>query len=223
MVWGDVMLRKLLVLFVATFAIGACASEQPPPPPPPPPAVAPPSYMVFFDWDSAKLSDSALNTLSQAVTTFRNTGNARVTATGHTDTSGSPEYNMALSLRRANAVKTELVRQGVPATAITVVGKGETDLLVQTGDGVREPQNRRVVIVIAGTTAAAPPMAGDDVAYCRSLVNAYNQGAGPRGSLQPDNATAVAIGQCQAGNPGPAIPVLEKALRDARIPLPPRA
>jgi hypothetical protein len=179
--------------------------------------------MVFFDWDSTRLSDSALNTLSQVVTTFRNTGNALVTATGHTDSSGSPEYNMALSLRRANAVKNELVRQGVPATAITVVGKGETDLLVQTGDGVREPQNRRVVIVITGTTAAAPPMAGDDVAYCRALVNAYNQGAGPRGSLQPDNATAVAISQCQAGNPGPAIPVMEKALRDARIPLPPRA
>ena len=61
---------------------------------------------------------------------------------------GPESYNMALSLRRANAVKDALVRDGVPAQAISVVGKGETGLLVQTGDNVREPQNRRVEIVI---------------------------------------------------------------------------
>jgi outer membrane protein OmpA-like peptidoglycan-associated protein len=55
---------------------------------------------------------------------------------------------MALSLRRANTVKDALVREGVPATAIAVIGRGESQLLVQTGDGVREPQNRRVEIVI---------------------------------------------------------------------------
>src|SRR5688572_22444878 len=111
------MLKKLLVLFATTMLIGACASEPPPPPPPPPQpvAAAPSSFMVFFDWDSTKLSDTSLNVISQAVTAFRSGANARITATGHTDTSGSPEYNMALSLRRANAVKDELVRQGVPA------------------------------------------------------------------------------------------------------------
>ncbi|SKA31105.1 OmpA family protein, partial [Enhydrobacter aerosaccus] len=62
--------------------------------------------------------------------------------------SGPESYNMALSLRRANAVKDALVRNGVPATAISVVGKGEQGLLVPTADGVREPQNRRVVIEI---------------------------------------------------------------------------
>jgi OOP family OmpA-OmpF porin len=72
----------------------------------------------------------------------------RITATGHTDTSGPEAYNMALSLRRANAVKDALVRDGVPAQAITVIGMGEKGLLVQTGDNVREPQNRRVEIVI---------------------------------------------------------------------------
>ena len=77
-----------------------------------------PTFMVFFDWDSSRLSPASLNVITQAVTAFRSTGNARVTATGHTDTSGSDSYNMALSLRRANAVKNELVRQGVPADAI---------------------------------------------------------------------------------------------------------
>ena len=118
------------------------------PPPPPPPMVAPPSFMVFFDWDRSNLSQQALNTIKQAADAFKTKGNARITATGHTDTSGPEAYNMALSLRRANAVKDALVREGVPAQAISVVGRGEQGLLVQTGDGVREPQNRRVEIVI---------------------------------------------------------------------------
>jgi OOP family OmpA-OmpF porin len=117
-------------------------------PPPPPPAVAPPSFMVFFDWDRSNLSAQALNTIKQAAGAYKAKGNARITATGHTDTSGAPAYNMALSLRRANAVKDALVREGVPATAIAVVGRGEQGLLVQTGPNVREPQNRRVEIVI---------------------------------------------------------------------------
>ena len=118
------------------------------PPPPPPPAVQPPSFMVFFDWDRSNLSAQALNTIKQAAASYKTKGSARVTATGHTDKSGPEAYNMALSLRRANTVKDALVREGVPATAISVVGRGETQPLVQTADGVREPQNRRVEIVI---------------------------------------------------------------------------
>jgi OOP family OmpA-OmpF porin len=116
-------------------------------PPPPPPAAAP-SYMVFFDWDRSNLSDQALNTIRQAAGAYKTKGSARITATGHTDKSGPEAYNMALSLRRANTVKDALVREGVPATAIAVVGRGESQPLVQTADGVREPQNRRVEIVI---------------------------------------------------------------------------
>ena len=119
-----------------------------PPPPPPPAAVAPPSFMVFFDWDRSNLSQQALATIQQAANAFKAKGNARITATGHTDTSGPEAYNMALSLRRANAVKDALVRDGVPPQAITVIGMGEKGLLVPTADGVREPQNRRVEIVI---------------------------------------------------------------------------
>jgi opacity protein-like surface antigen len=122
--------------------------SPPPPPPPAPPVVAPPSFMVFFDWDRANLSQQALATIQQAADAFKQRGNARITATGHTDTSGPESYNMALSLRRANAVKDALVRDGVPAQAITVIGMGEKGLLVPTGDGVREPQNRRVEIVV---------------------------------------------------------------------------
>ena len=115
---------------------------------PAPPAPAAPSFLVFFDWDRSNLSAQALNTIRQAAGQYKTKGSARVTTTGHTDKSGPEAYNMALSLRRANTVKDALVREGVPATAIAVIGRGETQPLVQTADGVREPQNRRVEIVI---------------------------------------------------------------------------
>jgi outer membrane protein OmpA-like peptidoglycan-associated protein len=137
--------QNLLVMAGLAYKFGQ--PEAAPPPPPPAPAAAP-SYMVFFDWNRSNLSDQALNTIRQAAGAYKTKGSARITATGHTDKSGPEAYNMALSLRRANTVKDALVREGVPATAIAVIGRGESQPLVQTADGVREPQNRRVEIVI---------------------------------------------------------------------------
>src|SRR5258708_40135718 len=59
-----------------------------------------------------------------------------------------------------------------------------------------------------------------DAAYCQSLVKAYAKGGNAKGSLPVGNATAVAIGQCQEGNPGPAIPALGQKLRDNNNALP---
>ena len=107
-----------------------------------------PSFIVFFDFDKSDLTAAALGTIGQAAEAYRNKGGARVTATGHTDTAGPAGYNMALSLRRANAVKDQLVHDGVRAEDISVIGLGETSPMVPTPDGVREAQNRRVEIVI---------------------------------------------------------------------------
>ena len=91
---------------------------------------------------------ASLETIPKAAAAYRAKGGAQIKATGHTDTSGPDTYNMALSLRRANAVKDALVRDGVPERDISVVGLGESQPLVKTADGVREAQNRRVEIVI---------------------------------------------------------------------------
>ena len=80
--------------------------------------------------------------------TRRKVQSHRIEVNGYTDTSGSPKYNMGLSFRRANAVAAELVKDGVPKSAIAIQGFGQTHLLVPTGDDVREPQNRRVEIII---------------------------------------------------------------------------
>jgi len=129
-----------------TYKFGAPEAAAAPAPAPAAPSA--PSFMVFFDWDRSDLSAQAMTTIRQVAQAYKQRGNARVTATGHTDRSGPDDYNMALSLRRANAVKDALVREGVPATAISVIGRGESQPLVQTADGVREPQNRRVEIVM---------------------------------------------------------------------------
>jgi OmpA-OmpF porin, OOP family len=137
-----------------TFLVGIRYNfgQVPPPPPPvvaPAPAVQPArSYLVFFDWDKATLTDRARQIIREAADNSTHVQYTRIEVNGYTDTSGTPQYNMGLSIRRASAVKAELIRDGVPAGAITTQGFGETHLLVPTGPGVREPQNRRVEIII---------------------------------------------------------------------------
>jgi hypothetical protein len=106
------------------------------------------AYVVFFDFDRATLTSQAIATIRQAAAAATSGNKTRIGVTGHADRAGSAGYNMALSLRRANAVKDQLVREGIPANQIAVVGRGEGQPLVTTADGVREPQNRRVEIVL---------------------------------------------------------------------------
>jgi outer membrane protein OmpA-like peptidoglycan-associated protein len=72
-----------------------------------------------------------------------------IQANGYTDTSGTKRYNLGLSRRRADAIRAALVADGIPANRIGVAGYGEENLRVPTPDGIREPQNRRVEIMIA--------------------------------------------------------------------------
>jgi OOP family OmpA-OmpF porin len=113
-----------------------------------PPSPVSRSYLVFFDWDKATLTDRARQIVSEAAANSTKVQYTRLEVNGYTDTSGTPQYNQGLSVRRAQAVAAELVKDGVPKSAITIQGFGETHLLVPTGAGVREPQNRRVEIII---------------------------------------------------------------------------
>jgi OOP family OmpA-OmpF porin len=106
------------------------------------------SYLVFFDWDRATLTDRARGIIKEAADNSTRVQYTRIEVNGYTDTSGTPRYNEGLSVRRARAVAAELVRNGVPQNAITAQGFGDTQLLVPTGPSVREPQNRRVEIII---------------------------------------------------------------------------
>jgi OmpA-OmpF porin, OOP family len=106
------------------------------------------SFLVFFDWDKATLTDRARQIVAEAASTSTKVQYTRIEVNGYTDTSGTSNYNQALSVRRARAVAAELVKDGVPQAAISIQGFGETHLMVPTGAAVREPQNRRVEIII---------------------------------------------------------------------------
>jgi OOP family OmpA-OmpF porin len=114
----------------------------------PAPAPITRSYMVFFDFDKSDINQQALATIKQAASNSKQGGVQRLNVTGHADRAGTEQYNMALSLRRAHAVKQVLISEGIPADSIVVIGRGETQPLVPTADGVREAQNRRVEIIL---------------------------------------------------------------------------
>jgi outer membrane protein OmpA-like peptidoglycan-associated protein/outer membrane protein W len=112
------------------------------------PVAAARTYLVFFDWSKADLTDRARQIIGEAAAARSSTGVTRIEVNGFTDRSGPASYNMGLSQRRANAVAAELVRRGVPRNEIVTRGFGEENNLVPTADGVREPQNRRVEIIL---------------------------------------------------------------------------
>ncbi|MFT9398610.1 OmpA family protein [Acetobacter sp.] len=136
------------------------AFDTAPPPPPPAPVVAAPaplparSYLVFFDWDKSVLSSRARQIVAEAAQASTHVQTTRIEVNGYTDNSAAhpgprgEKYNLGLSNRRADSVKAELIRDGVPASAIDIHGYGEAHPLVPTGPNTREPQNRRVEIIL---------------------------------------------------------------------------
>ena len=129
--------------------------DIPPPPPPappaPPPVVEAPvcnkgPYIVFFDWDKSDITPEAASILDSAVAAYGNCANVPIMLAGYADRSGKPSYNQGLSERRNASVTSYLTSHGIPGSAITSQGFGETNNRVPTADGVRELQNRRVEI-----------------------------------------------------------------------------
>ncbi len=103
--------------------------------------------MVFFDFDKADLRKEAYSTVHKLYKeTKQNRQNVMFKVVGHTDTVGSAKYNKGLSVRRAQSVKKELMKEGIPASHIKVEGHGFNELMVPTPAGVPESKNRRAEI-----------------------------------------------------------------------------
>ncbi len=115
-------------------------------PPPAAPLPAPKQFIVFFGFNKSSLSKEARDIVHEAAAAAMQQGYVTILVTGHTDTVGSSKYNEALSVRRADNVRKALVAEGIPAAGIKTSGKGETMLMVQTGDREMEPRNRRAEI-----------------------------------------------------------------------------
>jgi outer membrane protein OmpA-like peptidoglycan-associated protein len=106
------------------------------------------STILYFPFDSDRLSDSANTALAEMVKYIQGAGNVAVLINGHADRAGSDPYNLILSERRAKFVMKALESAGVSADQMKYFAFGETDPAVPTADGAREPKNRRVEIFI---------------------------------------------------------------------------
>ncbi len=121
-------------------------AEPTPPPPPPAPVCSPGPFIVFFEWDKSDVTPEAAAILDGAIAQYQNCGSAKVMLAGHADKSGSPAYNVGLSQRRNDSVQAYLTAHSIPAGVITSEAFGESRPRVETADGVREVQNRRVEV-----------------------------------------------------------------------------
>ena len=104
-------------------------------------------FTIFFDFDSSSLNPTAQRVV-EAILADWGSGSEPVSLVGHTDSSGSDAYNQKLSERRVTSVRDALENGAWATGRLSGRGVGESNLLVPTPDGVREPQNRRVTVTI---------------------------------------------------------------------------
>ena len=129
------------------------APETPLVPPPPPSDNCPPEVAstFFFDWDSTVAPSEAPQSVAFMAENQARCGWSRFTVVGHTDRSGSDAYNEGLAMRRARVIADMMIAAGIPTGFIAVSGMGERQPRIQTMDGERTPENRRVEVEVNGT------------------------------------------------------------------------
>jgi outer membrane protein OmpA-like peptidoglycan-associated protein len=110
--------------------------------------VAPAIYTLYFINDSDQLTPDSKPAFEKVFTEVQQRKAPEVVVTGHTDTMGDPAYNDRLSLERAKAVSKLFVAHGIPVASVSVAGRGQRELLVQTPPNKSEPLNRRVEITV---------------------------------------------------------------------------
>ena len=121
----------------ATF--GDALAAQPPPPR---------HFILYFEQGSTDLTPASRGEFPAIVAAVREYASVDTSVVGHSDTAGDARTNLALSLRRALAVGTLLVSEGLDPGALDITSYGETSPLVPTGDDVAEPRNRRVEVTV---------------------------------------------------------------------------
>ena len=108
----------------------------------------PKHFLLYFEPASTVLTSASTKLFSQIEVAIRDRIPCAVNIIGHADRTGSTEYNVQLSLKRARSVETWLLGRKLEIETVTVESYGEEDPLVPTRDGVPEPKNRRVEILI---------------------------------------------------------------------------
>jgi outer membrane protein OmpA-like peptidoglycan-associated protein len=108
----------------------------------------PKTFTFYFQWDTDRLTPESEAQLPNIINELKNYPAAELSIVGHTDRVGSASWNAGLSLRRAETIKTLLLKIGLRHDLIEVESHGENNPLIPTADGVPEPRNRRVEVTI---------------------------------------------------------------------------
>ena len=145
----NVMRFKASMLLAVTLLTGGCTAPEPPPSPSQAAVVVTMvDWILFFGFDEATLQPLAQRSLDQLADAYHRRTPIKICSHVHADRVGNAAYNRALAARRGDAVRDYLVARGVAADRITIVNKGDTQPLVATAPGVREPQNRRAELFL---------------------------------------------------------------------------
>lgn len=105
-------------------------------------------FILHFETDSTELTPESQASLSGIVSMIRERNSTDISSIGHSDSTGTPEYNLQLSHQRAEQVARLLIESGIEPDSIDVTSHGEKNPLIPTGDDVSEPRNRRVEVVV---------------------------------------------------------------------------
>jgi len=111
---------------------------------PPPPR----HFTLQFEFATDTLTDASLALVPEILAAVKALAVPEVMIVGHTDTMGDRKSNLALGLKRAEAVRSILVQAGLPPKLVEVASHGKADLLIKTRDHTPEPRNRRVEITV---------------------------------------------------------------------------
>jgi len=120
-------------------AFGSALAAQP---------TRPVSFFLYFLADTDELTPDSKRVVGQIFAEIARRPAPEIVVIGHTDRVGAVAYNDALSLKRAEKVRDDLLKLAIPKVRISVAGRGEREPLVPTADEVSEPRNRRVEISV---------------------------------------------------------------------------
>lgn len=109
---------------------------------------APARFVLYFRTGTTQLTAESQQALGRVLAETLSRSGAEIVLIGHTDTTSAGEANDLLSVRRAALVRDMFVQRGFPPALVEATGRGERDLAVPTRDGVDEPRNRRVEILV---------------------------------------------------------------------------
>lgn len=108
----------------------------------------PESFLLYFDFNSNELTDESKNLIGDILTAIKKRQSRDVSVIGHTDRTGSDDYNRNLSLQRAKMVYDILNAENVSKEDMAIIYHGEGNPLIPTADNIAEPRNRRVEVMV---------------------------------------------------------------------------